>query len=305
MCNAGTNSDPRKRGIAMKKISLASVTGVVLLASAPAHAAGLGRPPPYKAPPPVVAPVPIFSWNGCYIGGHIGWGWGRDTISIPNLAFSAQVPPALVAGLSIPSVSADTHGFLGGGQVGCNYQFAPNWVIGIEGDGSAADIKGDVNAPPVTFIIPGVGTSPPITSTFHAKTEWLASVTGRLGWAAGPWLIYAKGGVAWAGDKYSADIPIFDEHIQASETRTGWTVGGGVEWAFWDNWSAKLEYDFYDFGTRSVTFTGTISGVPEEVPGIDIKQRISTVKFGINYRFGWGKAPVVARYWRKSGSLGG
>ena len=59
---------------------------------------------------------------------------------------------------------------------------------------------------------------------------------------------------------------------------------------------SKLEYDFYDFGTRNVTFTGTIGGVPEVVPGIDIKQRLSAVKFGINYRFGWGKAPVVARY---------
>jgi len=286
----------------MKKISLASVTGVVLLASAPAHAADLGRPPPYKAPPPVVAPVPIFSWNGCYIGGHIGWGWGRDTISIPNLAFSAQVPPEQVAGLSIPSASADTHGFLGGGQVGCNYQFTPNLVIGIEGDGSAADIKGDLTRS-VPFTIPGDGTVV-ITGTAHGKTEWLASLTGRLGWAWDRVLIYAKGGVAWAGDKYSADIPLFSEHLEASETRTGWTVGGGVEWAFWGNWSAKIEYDFYDFGTRFVTLVGTFVPIgetaltPVTVPGIDIKERISAVKFGINYRFDWGKgkAPVVARY---------
>jgi opacity protein-like surface antigen len=124
------------------------------------------------------------------------------------------------------------------------------------------------------------------------------AVTGRVGWAWDRWLIYAKGGAAWAGDKYSADIPIFPEHLEASETRTGWTVGGGVEWAFWDNWSAKLEYDFYDFGTRGVTFIGTFAGVPEVVSGIDIKQTINAVKFGINYRFDWGKgkAPVVARY---------
>ncbi len=289
----------------MKKTLLAGVAaGVALVAGAPAHAADLGRRPAY-APPPVVAPIPLFSWTGCYIGGHIGGGWGRKEITIPNLAAAAEIPPSEVT-FSVPPVTDHTSGFLGGGQVGCNYQFAPNWVIGIEGDGSAADIKGDVNAPPVTFIIPGVGTSPPITSTFHAKTEWLASVTGRLGWAAGPWLIYAKGGVAWAGDKFAADIPIFEEHLEASQTRTGWTVGGGVEWAFWNNWSAKLEYDFYDFGTRSVTLTGFFPGVgpstfpagPVAVPGVDIKQTISAVKFGINYRFGWGKgkAPVVASY---------
>jgi outer membrane immunogenic protein len=104
--------------------------------------------------------------------------------------------------------------------------------------------------------------------------------------------------------------PIFQEHDEATETRTGWTVGGGVEWAFWSNWSAKLEYDFYDFGTRSVTLTGFFPGVgpstfpagPIAVPGADIKQTINAVKFGINYFdfFGLGKgkgpAPVVARY---------
>jgi outer membrane immunogenic protein len=191
----------------------------------------------------------------------------------------------------------DTSGFLGGGQVGCNYQFATNWVIGIEGDGSAADIHGDVTPPPVTFVNPPGGPFPPgpvpITSSFHAQTDWLASVTGRLGYAAGPWLFYAKGGVAWAGDKYAADIPIFQEHLGASQTRTGWTVGGGVEWAFLTNWSAKLEYDFYDFGAHSVTLTGFFPGVgpstfpsgPIAVPGVDIKQTISVVKFGINYRF--------------------
>jgi outer membrane immunogenic protein len=284
----------------MKKILLAGIAGFAFVAAAPAHAADLGRRPPYQPPPPVVAPVPLFSWTGCYIGGHIGGGWGRKEISIPNLAEAAGIPPSQVT-FSVPPITVDTSGFLGGGQVGCNYQFTPNFVIGIEGEGSAADIKGDENAPTVEFIVP-------ISSTFHAKTEWLASVTGRLGWAAGPWLIYAKGGVAWAGDKYSADIPVFQEHIDASETRTGWTVGGGVEWAFWSNWSAKLEYDFYDFGTRSVTFTGffpggglggsTLPAGEVAVPGVDIKQRINAVKFGINYRFGWGKgkAPVVARY---------
>ena len=79
---------------------------------------------------------------------------------------------------------------------------------------------------------------------------------------------------------------MFPEHIEASERRSGWTVGAGLEWAFWNNWSAKLEYDFYNFGTRTLTFTGTFAGVPEVVPGIEIRQRASVAKFGINYRFG-------------------
>lgn len=246
----------------MKKILLSGVAGTILMIGS-AQAADLGpRRPVYKAPPPAMVPAPVFSWTGCYIGGNIGGGWGRKTASAPALA------PGI-------SETGDTSGVIGGGQVGCNYQFAPNWVIGIEGDGEAADINGDLTA-----TILGV------TGTAHARTDWLASVTGRLGWTWDRWMLYAKGGAAWAGDKYSADVPLFVEHIDASETRPGWTVGGGVEWAFWQNWSAKVEYDFYDFGTRDVTFTGTIFGVPEVVSGINIKQTISTVKFGINYRFG-------------------
>src|SRR5438270_13316176 len=257
----------------MKKVLLASIAGAAaLMTIARANAADLGLRPMYEAPP-------AFTWSGCYIGGNIGGGWGRETVSIPNLGQTTGVPE--LAGVSLPSVTGNTSGVIGGGQVGCNYQVAPNWVIGIEGDGEAADIKGDATA-----------TVLGITGTAHARTDWIASVTGRLGWTWDRWMLYAKGGAAWAGDKYSADIPIFAEHIQASQTRAGWTVGGGVEWAFWQNWSAKVEYDFYDFGARDVTFTGTIFGVPEVVPGINVKQTISTVKFGVNYRFG----PILGAY---------
>jgi outer membrane immunogenic protein len=272
----------------MKKNLLAGVAGVALLASAPAHAADLGRPT-YKAPPPpppVVAPVPYFSWTGCYIGGHVGGGWGRKDFSDPtgdNFADHGDV------------IRVDTSGFLGGGQVGCDWQFTPNWVIGIEGAASWADLKGDTDF--VNFPVEGA------TETFHAKTDFLASVTGRIGWTWDRWMLYAKGGAAWSHDKYKIDgfgdvvflcivgnpcTPPFT----ASETRTGWTVGAGVEWAFWSNWSAKLEYDFYDFGSRRVTFVDS-----NDIPfPADVDQRIHTVKFGINYRFNWGKAPVAARY---------
>jgi outer membrane immunogenic protein len=296
MCHGSDSrrTNLRKQGQGMKNIMLAGV-GAALMAISAAKAADLGRPT-YKAPPPT---VPVFSWSGCYIGANIGGGWGRKDISIPNLATAAEIPASEVT-FAVPPVRADTRGVVGGGQVGCNYQFASNWVIGVEGDGSGADIHGDVTAPPVTFVVPPGTPFPPgpvpISSSFHAQTDWLASLTGRAGYAAGPWLFYAKGGVAWAGDKYAADIPIFQEHLGASETRTGWTVGGGVEWAFFNNWSAKVEYDFYDFGNRSVTLAGFFPGVgpstfpagASTVPGVDIKQTISVVKFGVNYRFAGG-----------------
>src|SRR5262249_25313074 len=246
-----------RRGASMKRALLATaVLGTVFIGNS-SSAADLGAR--FRAPP--AAPAPLFTWTGCYIGGHLGGGWGEKTVSVPSLA------PGV-------SVTGDTSGFLGGGQVGCNLQFGSNWVIGIEGDGSGSDIRGDI-----TQTVLG------ITGTAPAQTDWIASATGRLGWAGDRWLLYAKGGAAWAGDKYSAFIPVFNEQLEASETRTGWIVGGGIEWAFWSNWSAKAEYDYYDFGTRTLTLTGTFAGAPIQVPGVNVRQRISVGKFGINYRF--------------------
>ena len=151
-------------------------------------------------------------------------------------------------------------------------------MVGIEGEGSGAGINGNV-----TTTVPFNGVA--VTGTGHAETDWIATTTGRFGYAWDRWLIYAKGGAAWAGDKYSASIPIFNESISTTETRFGWTVGGGVEWSFVGNWSAKLEYDFYDFGTQGTSFTGFLGPVPEVLPGINIKETIWAVKGGVNYRF--------------------
>jgi len=262
----------------MKKALLAGVACIVIMAVASANAADLGRPV-YTVPPPILP----FTWTGCYIGGNIGWGRGGDTVSAPNLAATTGVPE--LSGVSLPSVTGDTKGVLGGGQVGCNYQFAPNWLIGIEGDGEAANIKGDVTDS-VSFTNPLTGLPETVTGTANAQTDWLASVTGRLGWTWDRVMLYAKGGGAWVGNKYSADLPAFNEHVQTSVTQPGWTVGGGVEWAFWDHWSAKVEYDYYNFSTANLSLPGTIAGISEVVPGVNVKQTIQTVKFGINYRFG-------------------
>jgi outer membrane immunogenic protein len=264
--------------VAMRRSTIVAIAAVSTIAVTQiASAADLPQSPRYAPLPP----PPVFSWTGCYIGGNIGYGWGRDTVSIPDLGVTTGVPA--LAGISLGPESGDTSGVLGGGQVGCNYQFASNWVVGIEGDGEAAAIKGDVTE---SFSYTPLGLPPlTVTGTAHAQTDWIASATGRLGWTWNRVMLYAKGGAAWAGDKYSADLPAFNEHIAISVTRPGWTVGGGIEWAFWDNWSAKAEYDYYDFGTRNLTLPGTIFGIPEVVPGVDIKETISTVKVGINYRF--------------------
>ena len=201
----------------MKKILLASVACVVVMVVVSANAADLGRPV-YRVPPP----IPPFTWTGCYIGGNIGWGWGRDTVSIPNLGETTGVPE--LSGVSLPSVTGDTKGVLGGGQVGCNYQFAPNWVIGIEGDGEAANIKGDVTDT-VSFTNPLTSLPETVTGTAHAQTDWIASVTGRFGWTWDRVMLYAKGGGAWVGNKYSADLTAFNEHNPNQRYATGLDSG--------------------------------------------------------------------------------
>lgn len=290
----------------MKKLLLAGVAGVALAAAGSADAADLTRKPVYKALP-VAAPAPVFSWSGCYIGAHVGGGWGHkdfDDPMTPNTPGATSV--AVLPVVSIPdgfspgsffigntdpeTLRVDISGFLGGGQIGCDYQFTPNWVIGIEGEGSGSGIRGSAIDPFFSF-----------NKTFHAKTDWLASVTARVGWTWDRWMLYGKGGVAWARDKYHVDEikPGIEFYYDTSETRAGWTAGVGLAWAFWQNWSAFLEYDFYGFGHRDVFFQCTTDSGPCGRDGpVTVKQDINAIKFGVNYRFGWGKAPtpVVAKY---------
>jgi outer membrane immunogenic protein len=258
----------------MKKLLLTSSSLLALMAVAPAFAADLPAQIPLKTP--AIVPNPYFTWTGCYLGGQVGGGWAHTEI--------ADVPPnnLLIGNGVVPgSLTVNTSGFLGGGQLGCNYQFATNWMVGIEGDIVAANLSGNGNS------LLGVVTS------IDVKTNWVGSATGRVGYTWNRALFYLKGGAAWAGDKYRA-TDYLGSYLAASETRSGWTLGVGLEWAFANDWSAKLEYDYYDFGNRSVNFvpvTSIFTATPESVD-----QRIQTVKLGINYRFWIGGSSVVAKY---------
>jgi len=229
------------------------------LLSVSAFAADLAVPPPEL-------PLP-FSWTSCYGGGQAGGGWGQK-----NLNDSAGVL-APITGFS--STNLNISGYLLGGQFGCDYQFAPNWVAGIEGAAAGGNIGGSIGvAQP--FGIPGD------SATFKETTDLLTSVTGRVGYAWDRWLVYAKGGAAWAGDRYTAagsfgGVP-YD--LGGSESRIGWTAGVGVEWAFCNEWSLRLEYDYYGFGRRSVTLIDANTG---NIGPEDITQNIQTVKLGLNF----------------------
>jgi outer membrane immunogenic protein len=240
---------------------------------------------PYKAPPP--PPVPLFSWTGCYIGGHVGGAWEHRDFNNGTI-----VGPFGVGGARATTFFGnngfDNSGWLAGGQAGCQWQIT-SVVFGIEGDGSWTDLRG--NSGTVVFVNPLF-----FGDTFSVKNDVLYDVTGRLGWAWDRWLIYAKGGGAWMQESFNAFIPGVGS-FSDSETRNGWVVGGGVEWAFWEGWSAKLEYLHYDFGSRN--FSGTFFPGTAFTFGSGFNDRVDTIKFGLNWRFyPWAQpvAPVVARY---------
>jgi outer membrane immunogenic protein len=225
----------------MRKFLLAGVAVTAVMAAGVASSATAADLPVKAAP--MQTPLP-WNWTGFYIGGHFGAGWGTKEFALVDDPFEAK--------------QVQVNGFLGGGQVGYNYQVG--WVVlGVEGDIGAADIKGN-------------------DFPFAVKTDWLATITGRIGATIGPALLYVKGGVAWAHDKYT-----FCCEVTTTETRIGWVFGTGIEYAFTRNWSGKVEYNYLDFGTKDIVWCeGSECSDPYSV-----KQRIHTVKAGVNYRFDW------------------
>jgi outer membrane immunogenic protein len=167
---------------------------------------------------------------------------------------------------------------MGGVQAGFDYQFAPNWVGGIEAQYSWLNS----NTTGVTF---------PGAVLITSKNDQIGSVTGRFGYTWGPALLYGKGGFAW---RDNPNIGVAVAGVPAAFATTGnnkdgWTVGAGLEYIFAPNWSAKAEYQYYNFGTT--TFTAG----PAPIVGSRFRDDDHTVKVGVNYRFGWG-GPVASKY---------
>jgi outer membrane immunogenic protein len=251
----------------IRRIVLGCLGSIALIAAAATSAAAADlRAPVYKAPP---APPPVFSWTGFYLGGHVGGVFGNKDWT------DVTVPPAVDLG------SHDISGILAGGQVGFNWQTGA-WVWGVEAQFSWTNADGD-HVDPLGF-------------RDSSELNWLGTATVRLGYAVDRVLFYAKGGAAWVNEDFTT-VSVPGALIAADSndnTRVGWTVGAGIEWASWDNWSAKVEYNFMDFGTDTFGFDFT-TPPPGPCCQIDIKQHLHVVMFGLNYRFGGG-APVAARY---------
>jgi outer membrane immunogenic protein len=240
----------------MKKFLLGTVALVALGATVPALAADLGARTYAKAP---AYAAPIYNWTGFYIGGHIGGAFSSDN------NFNG-----LVTG------NNNDGRFLGGLQAGADYQFAPNWVVGIEGQYSWLGHNNSV-------IFPG-------GFVYANNQRALGSVTGRVGYTWGPALLYVKGGYAYSDNNETlalAGAPV--AFALDSGHRDGYTVGAGLEYMFAQNWSAKVEYQYYDFGSSRFVAPAAL------VPFGSFRNDDHTVKAGLNYRFNLG-GPVVAKY---------
>jgi outer membrane immunogenic protein len=255
----------------MRKSLLAAVMISMPCLMGSALAADLG------AKTPLSGPVPAFSWSSCYFGLHAGGGFASKDITDPvQLAQDSILGAGTTAGATTAHLSPS--GAVIGGQLGCDYQFAPNWVVGVEGAASGATMKASTSVGlPAGF--------PGDQALVSSRTDFLPSVTGRLGYAIDHTLFYGKAGVAWASDKYTVADSLQGTGFgfEGFDTRTGWTAGAGVEWAFSCNWSVNLEYDYYDyysFGSGTTTLSDTIYGFPGQ---LDAKQSIQVVKAGLNF----------------------
>jgi outer membrane immunogenic protein len=255
-------------------------TAVTLsIAASSVSAADLTTRPYTKAP--VMADA-IYNWTGFYVGGHAGYSWSRGESSGIDLGGFTTPPPPV----NHPA------GGLGGFQFGYNYQVTPNWVVGLQGDFSGLSAS---ESTAYTGSLLGL----PLTGQNSARIEWLSSVTGRLGYAVNNVLFYGKGGAAWVRDHFhnatSTDLGgVFVlTDFSGTTTRTGWTVGGGVEYGWTRNWTVGFEYDYYDFGTLSPSLTGAtglIVGPGMLAPGttpasFQYRQTLSVAKASLNYRF--------------------
>jgi len=265
----------------MRKYSLTLLAAAALgLAASAASAADLPRKAPVYAPP---APPP-FSWTGFYVGLAGGAGWGTTEVGDPNqICFTDGCTLLDSVGTF---AQTQLNGWLFGGTVGYNWQINPWMVLGLEGDFDWVNFEGTSPCGTTIFTFE-------FASTCHTKAKWTADLTGRVGFAVDRALLYLKGGAVWKKADHDAT---FNEVglgcfvcLGYTDTRVGGLFGAGIEYAFLPNWSAKIEYNYMDFGTNNVNVAGFFDGTEPITATVPVREVIHTVKAGVNYRFDWGR----------------
>ena len=255
---------------------------------------------------PVYRKAPIAqvaNWSGWYVGVNVGYAFNDPTVVFtPNDTATAQLPPA---GSTFPTTSYDVKGVVGGAQIGYNWQVSPNWLIGLEADIQGSDIKGSGNSSFISF------PAQPFTVNVQQNVEWFGTVRGRAGWVANDkLLVFATGGLAYGAVKESVNFASTNGAFgvvglggfgigcatpgapclvaDQTKVRTGYTVGGGLEYAFWQNVTFKLEYLYVNLGQTDATVRA-LSGFGGNAPG-SLNAHFSDLDFnvvraGLNYRF--------------------
>ena len=292
------------RASTIKAITTAAfaVTAVIPAASA----ADLAARPYTKAP---VMVDPGYNWSGFYIGGNVGYSWGRERTDgnltgTQNVSVFRTAGPTLISSVTtaaaIPlSGRGNMDGFIGGGQIGYNWQ-SSRWLFGLEADFQGSDER-------ATADVCTVGGCPLGSSilTANYKLDWFGTARGRVGFlATDRVLLYATGGLAYG--HFTANAPLVP--LSWGSTRAGWTVGAGAEAAIDRNWSVKLEYLYMDLGNvggSGATATTVTNALNTPALGFNtvttttLASAFNTrftdniVRVGVNYRWG---GPVVARY---------
>jgi outer membrane immunogenic protein len=263
-----------RNSLSIFSAALSAVIGITA-----ASAADLPRP--YSKAPPM-APV-VYTWTGCYVGGNLGYGWQRTS--------TTDVDPSN-AGAFADAGTDRGHSVVGGGQIGCDYQFGSNWVVGVQGMLDGSDVH--------SSHIASLAYAGDNTELFSTGTNWFGTLTARLGYAVSPQtLLYVKGGAAWVHTNYldadSSGTLFLPYSGGASSTRTGWTIGGGGEFRLTQNWSIFAEYNYIGLGSKTLAFSyncGAVCGFNNPYL-FSVKQDLQMVLVGLNYRFG---GPVVAKY---------
>lgn len=234
----------------MRKLIAAALIGAGLgLATA---GAGVAADMPLKARP---AAAPGYNWTGWYVGGNLGYGWGRDTgalwdgVSDPDgLGFPQSFG---IGGNVLPGVKPS--GIIGGAQVGYNWQVSRSWVVGAVADLQASDMHATAN----NTVTPGIFAT--TIQSNNARIDWFGTVRGRAGYASDNWLFYATGGLAYGGVKSDLGfrcvncVPPGIWAGSTSATNVGWAAGVGVEVGLTRNWTVGMEYLHFDLGTVSAT----------------------------------------------------
>jgi high affinity Mn2+ porin len=222
-----------------------------LALDAPAMAADVPIGMPVKAP----YIRSVFDWTGLYVGAHAGFGRGSST--------------AVLADPATSTTSNSFGGMIGGVQAGYNYQLPSGMLLGVEAD----------------FSFPNYLTSNSVVSSLATarsdvteQSDYMGTARGRVGYVAGPWLVYATGGLAWAGERF-LNTPAIGSNEKTLHTRLGWAAGGGVEYAFAPHWSLRLEYLYSQFGKADITFPSAT----QYTSNLDFQ----SLRVGLNRKIDW------------------